>query len=173
MDIKYINQHKSPGLHVTALTTTELGAVRASVTREMLTTHLGDVEYALDILAVQEIRRLEPPTRIANAPDHLLGIMNLRGVVMPIIDLRWRLGLPAVNDVNTVTVVVTLGERTVGLVVDAVSDVVTIEPERLQPCPRFGPRGQADFVAGIYQLQHEGTTRLLMVTDLAALLREI
>lgn len=158
---------------MTALTTTELGAVRAAVTREMLTTHLGDVEYALDILAVQEIRRLEPPTRIANAPDHLLGIMNLRGVVMPIIDLRWRLGLPAVNDVNTVTVVVTLGERTVGLVVDAVSDVVTIEPERLQPCPRFGPRGQADFVAGIYQLQHEGTTRLLMVTDLAALLREI
>ncbi len=158
---------------MTALTTTELGAVCAAVPREMLTARLGDVEYALDILSVQEIRRHEQPTRIANAPDYLLGIMNLRGVIMPIIDLRWRLGLPAVNDVNTVTVVVTLGGRTVGLVVDAVSDVVTIEPERLQPCPSFGERADADFVVGIYQLQADDTTRLLMVTDLAALLREI
>lgn len=156
---------------MTALSVIEHQALETAMPREVLTSRLGAEEYGIDILAVQEIRRYEPSTRIANAPAHVLGVMNLRGVIVPIVDLRHLLGLPAENGVNTVTVVVNVGSRTVGLVVDAVSDVVALPAERIQPRPALGPQVEADFIVGLAQLDTADARRLLLLVDLAVLLR--
>ncbi len=99
--------------------------------------------------------------------------MNLRGVIVPIVDLRRLLGLPAENDMNTVTVVVNVAGRTVGLVVDSVSDVVALSPEQIQPRPALGPQVDADFIVGLAQLSTADGHRLLQLVDLAALLRDL
>lgn len=159
---------------MTAISLIERSAVgAASPPRQVLSSRLGAEEYGIDILAVQEIRRYEPPTRIANAATHLLGVMNLRGVIVPIVDLRDRLGLQAVNGTDTVTVVVNLGGRTVGLVVDAVSDVVALAPEQIQPRPRLGDRVDAGFIVGVASLNAATGQRLLLLIDLVALLRDL
>ncbi len=148
---------------MSALTVIEHQAVEAAAPLEVLTSRLGEEEYGINILAVQEIRRYEQPTRIANAASHMLGIMNLRGVIVPIVDLRRLLGLPAENGVNTVTVVVNFGGRTVGLVVDGVSDVI-------QPRPPLGA-ADAGFIVGLATLD---TTppRMLLIVDLGVLLQD-
>lgn len=158
---------------MTALSVIENQALQTAAPREVLTARLGGEEYGLDILAVQEIRRYEAATRIANAPAHVLGVMNLRGVIVPIVDLRHLLGLPAENGVNTVTVVVNVGSRTVGLVVDAVSDVVALPTDHIQPRPALGPQVEASFIVGLVQLSTGDTHRLLQLVDLAALLRDL
>ena len=90
----------------------------------------------MDILRVQEIRSYEKPTALANAPADILGVVDLRGVIVPIIDLRVRLRLAqAAYDTHTVVIVVKLGQRVVGLVVDSVSDVLTLQPEQMRPVP--------------------------------------
>lgn len=155
---------------MTALSVLEHQAIETALPREVLTSRLGDEAYGIDILAVQEIRRFEPATRIANTPAHVLGVMNLRGVIVPILDLRHLLGLPAEHGVSTVTVVVNVGDRTVGLVVDAVSDVVALTREQIQPRPALGPKAQADFIVGLAQLHGDDASRLLLLVDLAALL---
>lgn len=155
---------------MTALTVIEQQAVQAAAPLEVLTSRLGEEEYGINILAVQEIRSYEQPTRIANAASHMLGIMNLRGVIVPIIDLRRLLGLPAENGVNTVTVVVNFGGRTVGLVVDGVSDVVALGGTQIQPRPPLGTV-DADFIVGLATLD---TTppRMLLILDLGLLLQD-
>lgn len=158
---------------MTALSVIEHDALSTAAPREVLTSRLGEEAYGIDILAVQEIRRLEPATRIANAPAHVLGVINLRGVIVPIVDLRRLLGLPADNGTHTVTVVVNLGARTVGLVVDAVSDVVALTPAQIQPRPSLGPRVDADFIVGLAHLDAAEGQRLLLLVDLAALLRDL
>jgi purine-binding chemotaxis protein CheW len=158
---------------MTALSVIEHQALETALPREVLTSRLGGEEYGIDILAVQEIRRYEVATRIANAPAHVLGVMNLRGVIVPIIDLRRLLGLPAENDTNTVTVVVNLAHRTVGLVVDAVSDVVALTAEQIQPRPALGTQVDADFITGLAQLGSGDAQRLLQLLDLQALLRDL
>jgi purine-binding chemotaxis protein CheW len=158
---------------MTALTVIEHQALEIAAPREVLTSRLGNEEYGIDILAVQEIRRYEAATRIANAPAHMRGIMNLRGVIVPIVDLRHLLGLPAEHGTDTVTVVVNLAHRTVGLVVDAVSDVVALAPEQIQPRPALGRHVDADFITGLAQLGSGDTQRLLQLLDLGALLRDL
>jgi purine-binding chemotaxis protein CheW len=104
--------------------------------REFLTFQVGNEEYGVDILRVQEIRSYEKPTTIANATGELLGVMNLRGVIVPILDLRLKLGQIAVHyDHLKVVIVLHIGQRTVGVVVDGVSDVLTLEREQLRPVP--------------------------------------
>jgi purine-binding chemotaxis protein CheW len=104
--------------------------------REFLAFKLGAEEYGVDILRVQEIRSYEQPTRMVNAPAHVLGVVNLRGVIVPIIDMRIQFGLPEVKyDVFTVVIVLNIGHKVVGMVVDAVSDVITLTPEQLRPAP--------------------------------------
>ena len=104
--------------------------------REFLAFKIGNEEYGVDILRVQEIRSYEKPTTIANAPADLKGVVNLRGVIVPIIDLRLKLGLTAVQyDHLTVVIVLNIGRRVVGVVVDGVSDVLTLEREQLRPVP--------------------------------------
>lgn len=104
--------------------------------REFLAFKLGSEEYGVNILRVQEIRSFEKPTALANAPADILGVVNLRGVIVPIIDLRVRLKLAqATYDAQTVVIVVNVGPRVVGLVVDGVSDVLTLQPGQMRPVP--------------------------------------
>ena len=121
------------------------GTAQAVMTdlREFLAFKIGNEEYGVDILRVQEIRTYEKPTTIANATGELLGVMNLRGVIVPILDLRLKLGQTAVQyDHLKVVIVLHIGQRTVGVVVDGVSDVLTLEREQLRPVPAL--RGDFD-----------------------------
>ena len=97
---------------------------------------LGQEEYGMDILRVQEIRSYEKPTLLPHGPAHLLGVVNLRGTIVPLMDLRVRLQLAQVTyDAHTVVIVVNAGQRVVGLVVDSVSDVLSLRPEQMRPVP--------------------------------------
>lgn len=105
----------------------------------MLTFTLGTEEYAIDILKVQEIRGYEAVTKIANTPAFIKGVINLRGVIVPIVDLRIKfdLGDVAYNEF-TVVIILNIGKRVVGAVVDGVSDVVSLKEEDIHPAPEFG-----------------------------------
>jgi purine-binding chemotaxis protein CheW len=106
---------------------------------EVLVFTLGSEEYGLDILKVQEIRGYESVTRVVGAPDYVKGVINLRGIIVPIVDMRVRMRLEnATFDQHTVVIVLNLHQRVIGMVVDSVSDVMTLSPERIQPAPKFG-----------------------------------
>jgi purine-binding chemotaxis protein CheW len=106
--------------------------------QEFLSFKLASEEYGIDILRVQEIRSYEAPTRIANAPAFVKGVINLRGVIVPIIDMRLKFNLGEVNyDGFTVVIVLNIGRQVVGIVVDGVSDVITLTPEQLRPVPQI------------------------------------
>lgn len=106
--------------------------------QEFLVFTLGDEEYGIDILKVQEIRGYDQVTRIANTPAVIKGVTNLRGVIVPIVDLRIKFSQVDVdyND-NTVVIVLNLGQRVVGIVVDGVSDVLSLTAEQIRPAPEF------------------------------------
>lgn len=106
--------------------------------QEFLVFTLGDEEYGIDILKVQEIRGYDQVTRIANTPAFIKGVTNLRGVIVPIVDLRIKFSQVDVdyND-NTVVIVLNLGQRVVGIVVDGVSDVLSLTAEQIRPAPEF------------------------------------
>ena len=120
------------------LSSLALPASAATSVREFLTFKLGAVEYGIDILRVQEIRSYEPPTRIAGTPAFVKGVVNLRGVIVPVVDMRLKFNLAHVSyDSFTVVIVLNVGRRVVGMVVDAVSDVITLEPDQLHAVPEF------------------------------------
>ena len=104
---------------------------------EFLSFRLGRESYGIEILKVQEIRGYETPTALANAPEFIKGVINLRGVIVPILDLRIKFGLPAGYDGLTVVIILDIGERVVGVVVDSVSDVLTLAPGDRRPTPEF------------------------------------
>ena len=136
------------------------------VPREYLTFRVGREEYAIDILTVQEIRSHEPPTRIVGAPAHIKGVINLRGVVVPIVDLRVRLGCDQIVDKpTTVCIVLKLGDRMVGVVVDGVTDVSELPTESIKPAPEMVSAVDATFVAGLAKL-HD---RMLIVLDIVGM----
>ncbi|AMV28207.1 Chemotaxis protein CheW [Gemmata sp. SH-PL17] len=117
---------------------------------QFLTFRLGDEEYGLGILRVQEIKGYSKITPLPNTPREVKGVMNLRGAVVPIIDLRARLGLrEAEYTVFTVIVVVTVGTKIVGLVVDAVSDVLNVGANEMVPTPDLGSGVDTSFLNGI------------------------
>ena len=96
---------------------------------EVLSFKLGKEEYGISILKVQEIRGYEQPTRMANAPEHLKGVINLRGSIVPIVDMRIKFGLAEPKyDSFTVVIILNIGHHVIGMVVDSVSDVVTLSP---------------------------------------------
>jgi purine-binding chemotaxis protein CheW len=140
--------------------------------REVLTLRLGGEEYGIDILRVQEIRSYEQPTRMAGAPPHVLGVTNLRGAIVPIVDLRCSFGLDAAFDSNTVTVVLGVGGRTVGAVVDAVSDVVALAPEQIKPAPAFNGAIEFSHITGIATLGEGARARMLILLDIVLLMTE-
>jgi purine-binding chemotaxis protein CheW len=136
-------------------------------TTEVLSFRLGAEEYALSILKVQEIRGYDAVTRIASAPDYLKGVINLRGIIVPIVDMRikFNVGTPT-YDTFTVVIVLNINGHTIGVVVDSVSDVVTLTPEQIKPAPELGASVTADYLQGL------GTVgeRMLILLDIDKLL---
>jgi purine-binding chemotaxis protein CheW len=137
---------------------------------EYLTFKLGAEKYAIDILRVQEIRSYEPPTRLAGAPDIVCGVLNLRGVVVPVVDLRARFASKAAFDTSTVIIVLNVDNRTDGAVVDAVSDVIKLLPEQITPAPEFGGVFAAQQIVGIGTVQQDGHEHLLLLLDIEGLI---
>lgn len=145
-------------------------ALPAGRAREYLSFRLGAEEYGIDILRVQEIRSYEQPTRLTHSPDFIKGVIDLRGRIVPIVDLRMKLHCPETSYTDfTVVIILDLGSLLVGAVVDAVADVVTLAPELIKPVPQFEPQGNLDpaFVTGIASL----CERMLILMDIEALLR--
>ena len=148
---------------------------RTSQGGEFLTFRLGAEEYGIDILRVQEIRSYEQPTRIANAPPFIKGVVNLRGVIVPIIDLRLKLSCDSA-EYNTFTVVVVLNVRgrVVGAVVDSVSDVLGLTREQIKPAPELSSSVDAGFITGIGTVksgQGAGESdRMLILMDIEGLM---
>jgi len=127
---------------------------------QYLTFMLAGEEYGVEILKVQEIKGWDTVTPIPNTPDHVLGVLNLRGAVVPIVDLRSRFSLDSiVYGPTTVVVVVKMldedQERTVGLVVDAVADVYRLESNEIQPAPDMGGTIHTDFVRGLATVEEK------------------
>jgi purine-binding chemotaxis protein CheW len=135
--------------------------------REFLAFKLGSEEYGIDILRVQEIRSYEQPTRMTNAPAFIQGVIHLRGVIVPIIDMRIKFELPQVNyNTFTVVIVLNIGNQVLGMVVDSVSDVITLMPEQLRPVPEFSAAIGSDYVLAIGSIQE----RLLILLDIEKLM---
>lgn len=133
---------------------------------EVLAFKLGREEYALDIHKVQELRGYTEATRMADAADYVMGVINLRGVIVPVIDMRilFRIGTP-VYDSFTVVMILNVGGRTLGLVVDSVCDVVTLHQEQIRPVPEMSAARCADFMLGIGTLDE----RMLILLDIERL----
>lgn len=125
-------------------------AARTARSGEYLTFRLGGEEYGIDILRVQEIRSYEPPTRIANAPHFIKGVVNLRGVIVPIVDLRLKLGCDTAEyNGFTVVIVLNVRGRVVGAVVDSVSDVLELGANHIKPAPELASGIDSGFITGI------------------------
>jgi purine-binding chemotaxis protein CheW len=142
--------------------------------RQMLTFVVGHETYGVDILRVQEIRGWSAVTRIPHSPHDVLGVLDLRGAVVPIVDLRLRFGLPnAMYDVTTVIIVLTLdrgrGKGEVGLVVDAVSDVADIDAAQVRPPPHLGASSATEYVKCLLTLKE----RMVVLLDVDRLLASL
>lgn len=141
------------------------------VAREVLSFRLGAEEYGIDILMVQEIRGYEPPTRIAKAPPFIKGVVNLRGVIVPIVDMRVRFGLAAVEyNAFTVTIVLNIAGRTVGMVVDSVSDVLELQGGQIKPAPEFHGTVDAGHITGLGTVRSGEAERMLILLDIERLM---
>ncbi|QIZ47674.1 chemotaxis protein CheW [Dickeya zeae] len=138
-----------------------------TVGQEFLIFTLGDEEYGVDILKVQEIRGYDQVTRIANTPEFIKGVTNLRGVIVPIVDLRIKFMQQEVDyDDNTVVIVLNLGQRVVGIVVDGVSDVLSLTAEQIRPAPEFAVTLSTEYLTGLGSLGE----RMLILVDIERLL---
>jgi purine-binding chemotaxis protein CheW len=132
-----------------AIQATAKGTLTA-IHREMLVFVLGKDEYAVDILKVQEIRGYEKVTPVPGAPAYLKGMVNLRGTIVPLIDLRIKFGAQDPNyDAFTVVIILRLAARVFGIVVDGVSDVIRLAENEIRPAPQFGAMVNTEFLAGV------------------------
>ena len=142
-------------------------AATTEATREVLVFVLGDEEYGVDILKVQEIRGYDKVTPIPSAPDYLKGVVNLRGVIVPVIDMRVKFKLAEVRyDSFTVVVILRIAGRVIGLVVDGVSDVVRFAESEVKAAPQLGSVVDGSFIAG---LATQGE-RMVLLLDIEKLL---
>jgi len=117
---------------------------------QFLTFSLGDELYGVDILRVQEIKGYTAVTKIPNTPSHIKGVLNLRGTIVPIVELRTKFGMPTIDYTTfTVIIVVVVQDKVMGLVVDAVSDVLDIEKKDIQSAPDFGNQADVTFLNGV------------------------
>ena len=118
--------------------------------REFLSFRLGAEEYGIEILKVQEIRGYEAVTTIPNSPPFLKGVINLRGTIVPIVDLRIKLNFPDVDYTRfTVVIILNVVDRVIGIVVDSVSDVITLQPGQVKPAPDFSASFDTEYIMGI------------------------
>jgi purine-binding chemotaxis protein CheW len=163
------NMNQSPTTREGATDSQSAAVKKAAVgaITEFLAFKLGSEEYGIDILRVQEIRSYEVPTRMANAPAFLKGVINLRGVIVPIVDMRLKFNLAEANyDGFTVVIVLNIGKRVVGMVVDGVSDVISLTPEQLRPVPEFSSAIDSDHVLAIGSMDK----RMLILLDIEKLM---
>lgn len=130
---------------------------------EVLVFTLGSEEYAVEILKVQEIRGYSGVTRIANVPDFVKGVTNLRGNIVPVVDLRikFEIGSAEYNE-HTVVIVLNIGERVMGMVVDGVSDVLSLSPDQIKPAPDFGSSLSTEYLKGLGSIDE----RMLILVDI-------
>jgi purine-binding chemotaxis protein CheW len=147
--------------------TEKIGEMALAGTREYLTFRLDQEEYGIDILKVQEIRGYEPPTRIANAPNFIKGVVNLRGTIVPIVDMRLKFNCSkAEYDSFTVVIILNLRNRIVGIVVDSVSDVMELPADSLKAAPDVDSVIDSDAVLGLGSLGD----RMLILLDIERLM---
>jgi purine-binding chemotaxis protein CheW len=134
---------------------------------EYLTFTLGNEEYGIDILKVQEIRGYDAVTHIANTPEFIKGVVNLRGVIVPIVDMRikFKVGEPTYNDFTVVIIMNVLG-RIIGMVVDGVSDVVALGTEQIKAAPEMGSSMDTDYITGLGTLNDQ----MLILVDIEKLM---
>jgi len=138
-----------------------------SVASEYLTFTLGSEEYAIDILKVQEIRGYEKPTLIANAPPFIKGVINLRGIIVPVVDLRIKFNLGTIEYTPfTVVIILNVARRVIGVVVDSVSDVISLTRSQIRPAPDFSGTFDTRYIQG---LASQGA-RMMIVTDIERLM---
>ncbi|MDG9976977.1 chemotaxis protein CheW [Ectopseudomonas oleovorans] len=135
--------------------------------QEFLTFTLGSEEYAIDILRVQEIRGYDQVTSIANSPAFIKGVINLRGAIVPIVDLRIKFNLPSVTyDPFTVVIILNVLNRIVGIVVDSVSDVLALMPNEIKPAPEFGGSFDTQYLMGLATVEE----RMLILVNIEQLM---
>lgn len=135
--------------------------------REYLTFTLGDEEYGIDILMVQEIRGYETVTKIANLPDFIKGVINLRGVIVPVIDMRIKFQLDnVIYNPFTVVIVLNVCGRVIGMVVDGVSDVIALTPEQIHATPEFGSSLDTQYLIGLGTVDE----RMIILVDIERLM---
>jgi len=145
----------------------KMDGLTSTATREYLTFRLDQEEYGIDILKVQEIRSYEPPTRIANAPNFIKGVVNLRGTIVPIVDMRLKFNCAkAEYNAFTVVIILSLRHRIVGIVVDSVSDVMELPPESLKAAPDVDSAIDSGAVLGLGSL----ADRMLILLDIEKLM---
>ena len=134
---------------------------------EFLTFTLGAEEYGIDILKVKEIRGYDAVTRIANAPEYIKGVINLRGTIVPIVDMRikFKLGTVEYNQF-TVVIILNVAGRMIGMVVDSVSDVLTLSGEQVKPAPEFGAALDTQYIIGLGAVED----RMLILVDIEKLM---
>ncbi|MDR3482289.1 MAG: chemotaxis protein CheW [Burkholderiaceae bacterium] len=145
-------------------TTETKGAAHAGdAALEYLAFRLGSEEYGVDIQKVQELRGYDAVTRIANAPEFIKGVVNLRGVIVPIIDMRIKLNLGTPTyDQFTVVVILNLHQHVMGMVVDSVSDVITLNADQIKPAPQMGSAIDSDYLIGLGAIDE----RMLILVDI-------
>ncbi len=137
------------------------------IVNEFLTFRLGVEEYGIEILKVQEIRGYDSITQIANAPDFIKGVVNLRGIIVPIVDLRIKFKMGEVNyDQFTVVIILNVAGRVMGIVVDGVSDVIDLEAEQIRSTPEFGSVIDTEYIVGLGTVDE----RMLILIDIEKLM---
>ncbi len=135
--------------------------------RELLTFTLGSEEYGIDILKVQEIRGYEAVTTIANAPEFIKGVINLRGIIVPVVDMRIKFNLGNVTyNETTVVIILNVANRVVGMVVDGVSDVTTLNADEIKPAPEFGSSLDVEYLQGLGTVDE----RMIILVDIEKLM---
>jgi purine-binding chemotaxis protein CheW len=144
------------------------GAAALQASNEYLTFTLGKEEYGIEILKVQEIRGYEAVTRIANAPEFIKGVVNLRGIIVPILDMRIKFNLgEAEYNQFTVVIILNVAGRVVGMVVDSVSDVIRLSAEQIRPAPDFSSSTfDTKYITGLGTIDQ----RMLILVDIERLM---
>jgi len=143
------------------------GGHAAVANNEFLTFTLGKEEYGIDILRVQEIRGYDAVTAIANTPEFIKGVINLRGIIVPIVDMRIKFNLGNVEyNQFTVVIILNLASRVVGMVVDGVSDVITLTPEQIKAAPEFGAALDTRYIMGLGAVD----SRMIILMDIERLM---
>ena len=141
-----------------------------TVSRQLITFQLGDQYRGVDIMAIREIRAWSPATPLPNVPEYVRGVVNLRGVVLPVLDLRYRLGWGMTEpSARHVIIVVRIGDQLQGIIVDAVNDIVSVSADDMQPLPDMGDTAAAQFLDGLATIDE----RLILILALERLVERV